>query len=195
MGQAAMMSTLGSVVTGRWVAWMLYWWASSRNVKATRRQESTASRAAHLIPLGFALWMIAAPRLPGNFLGGRFIAATPLAMMLGVALVAAGLAFTVWARVHLGRNWSATVTLKDDHELIRSGPYRLVRHPIYTGILVAFAGSALVRGEWRAALAVVIVLAALWRKLRLEERWLEETFGEAYARYRAEVAALIPFVL
>ena len=189
------MSALGSVVAGLWLAWVLYWWASSRNVKATQREESLASRAAHVIPLGFAVWFLAAPRLPGNFLGGRFLAAAPLPMMLGVALVAAGLAFTVWARIYLGRNWSATVTLKQDHDLVRSGPYRFVRHPIYSGLLVAFVGSALVRGEWRAVVAVVIAFAALWRKLRLDERWLEENFGAAYARYRAEVAALIPFVL
>ena len=189
------MSALGAVVAGLWLAWVLYWWASSRNVKATRRQESLGSRAAHVIPLGFAAWMLAAPRLPGNFLGGRFLPHEPLVMMAGVAFVAAGLAFTVWARIFLGRNWSATVTLKQDHELVRAGPYRFVRHPIYSGLLVAFAGSALVRGEWRAVVAVVIAFAALWRKLRLEERWLEETFGPAYVRYRAEVAALIPFVL
>jgi protein-S-isoprenylcysteine O-methyltransferase Ste14 len=190
-----MMSPAAPIVTVLWVAWLLYWWASSRNVKATRRQESLASRAAHVIPLAVAVWMIAAPQLPGNFLGERFLPNAPLATVLGIAAVAAGLAFTVWARIHLGRNWSATVTLKQDHELVRTGPYRFVRHPIYTGLLAAIAGSAVVRGEWRAALAVVIAFVALWRKLRLEERWLEETFGDAYLRYRADVAALIPFLL
>ena len=190
-----MMSTAARVVTALWVAWLLYWWVSSRNVKATRRRESVASGAAHIIPLAVAIWMIAAPKLPGDFLGGRIFPPAPLALIVGVAAVAAGLAFTVWARICLGRNWSGTVTLKQDHELVRTGPYRFVRHPIYTGLLVAIAGSAVVRGEWRAALAFVIAFAALWRKLRLEERWLEETFGEAYARYRAEVAALIPFLL
>ena len=77
----------------------------------------------------------------------------------------------------------------------RSGPYRLVRHPIYTGLLLAFLGTAIAIGQWRGVLALLIVFVALWRKLRLEERWLGEIFGEAYARYRAEVAALIPFLL
>jgi protein-S-isoprenylcysteine O-methyltransferase Ste14 len=190
-----MMSAAAPAITALWVAWMLYWWASSRNVKPTRRQESLASRAAHVIPLTVAVWMIAAPKLPGGFLGERLFPIAPLPVSLGVAAVAVGLAFTVWARICLGRNWSATVTLKQDHELVRTGPYRFVRHPIYTGLLVAIAGSAVVRGEWRAALAVVIAFVALWRKLRLEERWLEETFGDAYVRYRAEVAALIPFLL
>ena len=95
----------------------------------------------------------------------------------------------------LGRNWSGIVTVKQDHELVRSGPYRWVRHPIYTGLLIAFVGTAISRGEWRGVLAVLIVFAALWRKLQLEERWMIETFGDAYLRYRAEVRALIPFVL
>jgi len=115
--------------------------------------------------------------------------------LVGVLVLAGGLAFTVWARVILGRNWSGTVTLKEGHELIRSGPYRFVRHPIYTGLLVAFAGSAIARGEWRGLVALAIAFAALWRKLKLEERWLGETFGDAYERYRAEVPALIPFLL
>jgi protein-S-isoprenylcysteine O-methyltransferase Ste14 len=110
----------------------------------------------------------------------------------GVAMLLAGLAFSVWARRWLGRNWSGIVTLKQDHELVRGGPYRFARHPIYTGILVGFAGSALARNEWRGVLAVVIGYAALWRKLKLEERWMIERFGDAYRKFQAEVPALIP---
>jgi protein-S-isoprenylcysteine O-methyltransferase Ste14 len=182
-------------VPALWVAWLLYWWAASRNVKVTRRKESVTSRLGHVVPLAIAVWMFAAPRLPGGLLGGRFLPATWSVYALGVAVLFAGLAFTVWARIWLGRNWSGTVTLKEDHELIRSGPYRFVRHPIYTGLLVAFAGSAIARGEWRGLVALAIAFFALWRKLKLEERWLGETFGEAYERYRAEVPALIPFLL
>jgi protein-S-isoprenylcysteine O-methyltransferase Ste14 len=182
-------------VPGLWVAWILYWWAASRDVKATRRRESVGSRLGHVVPLILAAWMLAAPRLPGGLLGARFLPATLSVYLIGVLVLAAGLAFTVWARAIIGRNWSGTVTLKEGHELIRSGPYRLVRHPIYTGLLVAFAGSAIARGEWRGLVALAIAFAALWRKLKLEERWLGETFGDAYERYRAEVPALIPFLL
>ena len=86
------------------------------------------------------------------------------------------------------------MTVKQEHELIRGGPYAQVRHPIYTGLLLAFIGTAIVRGEWRGVLAVLIVFAALWRKLRLEERWMTETFGDEYRRYRERTAALIPFI-
>jgi protein-S-isoprenylcysteine O-methyltransferase Ste14 len=95
----------------------------------------------------------------------------------------------------LGRNWSGIVTLKENHELITQGPYNLVRHPIYTGLLVAFLGSALARGQWRGLIAVAIVFWALWRKLRLEERWMREQFGEQYVAYSKRVSALIPYVL
>ena len=87
------------------------------------------------------------------------------------------------------------MTIKEGHELITSGPYAIVRHPIYTGLLLAFVGSAMARGEWRGVLAVALVLWALWRKLRLEERWMREQFGEAYQEYCRRVSALIPFVL
>jgi protein-S-isoprenylcysteine O-methyltransferase Ste14 len=97
--------------------------------------------------------------------------------------------------VHIGTNWSGTVTIKQGHELVTTGPYALVRHPIYTGLLLALAGSALARGEWRGALAVLIALLALWRKLRLEEHWMREQFGEAYRAYSRRVAALVPFIL
>jgi protein-S-isoprenylcysteine O-methyltransferase Ste14 len=97
--------------------------------------------------------------------------------------------------LHLGRNWSGAVTIKDGHELVTSGPYALVRHPIYTGLLLAFLGSAVALGDWRGALAFALAAGALWRKLRLEERWMREQFGDAYQAYSQRVAALVPFVL
>ena len=175
-----------------WLSWCAYWLIAASNVKSTTREESPASRAGHIVPLviaGMLLWL---PRVPFLFFDDRIFPRSDALYFSGAALVAAGLLFCVWARRYLGRNWSGTVTLKQDHELIRSGPYRYVRHPIYTGLLLAFVGSALARDEWRGVVAVVIVYAALWRKLRLEERWMIETFGDAYRRFRQEVPALIP---
>jgi len=129
-------------------------------------------------------------------LGDRFLPVVSWRVwgVVGVALNFAGLLFTVWARVHLGRNWSGAVTLKQDHELITSGPYRIVRHPIYTGLLLAFAGLAVARGEWRSILGLVIMALSFWLKLRIEERLMVEQFGSAYETYRRRVNALIPFV-
>jgi len=178
-----------------WAAWAAYWFIAARSVKETRRLESPLSRAGHIIPLFIAAWLLWTPALPQHVLEGRFLPAAPATYWTGVVIVAFGLLFAIWARNVLGRNWSGLVTVKQDHELIRSGPYRYVRHPIYTGLLIAFAGSAIARGEWRGIVALAIVFVALWRKLKLEERWMIETFGDAYLRYRAEVRALIPFVL
>jgi protein-S-isoprenylcysteine O-methyltransferase Ste14 len=185
-----------ALVPGLWIVWFIYWRSASAGVKATRRRESAASRAAHIVPIvlaGLLLWVQPFPG--GGVLFQRFLPPSDGAYWAGTLLVALGLAFSVWARVCIGRNWSATVTVKEDHELIRGGPYALVRHPIYTGLLLGFIGTALVRGEWRGVLAVLIVFAALWRKLRLEERWMSETFGDQYRDYRQHTAALIPFLL
>jgi protein-S-isoprenylcysteine O-methyltransferase Ste14 len=175
-----------------WLAWLVYWFIAARNVKDTRQIESPGSRAAHIIPLIVACLLLWPARLPGDFLGERVIPWNDALYPIGVVFVAFGLLFACWARYMLGRNWSGTVTVKENHELIRSGPYRYVRHPIYTGLLLAFFGSALARDQWRGVLALVIVYLALWRKYRLEERWMEDTFGDAYRRFRAETSALIP---
>lgn len=175
-----------------WLAWGAYWLISAANTKASRRVETSASRARHVLPLVVAALLLWPPTLPGGFLCQRLLPAGPATFFSGAVVTALGLAFAVWARAHLGRNWSGIVTLKLDHELIRSGPYAWVRHPIYSGLLLALIGSAIARGEWRGVLAVAIAAAAFWAKLRLEERWMVEAFGEAYLRYRAEVPALIP---
>lgn len=176
-----------------WIGWALYWVWSSRGVKPVRRRESRASRAAHVVPLTLAAALLAVPALPG-WLGEPCCAAGPGARATAVLLVAAGLAFSVWARRVLGGNWSASVTLKDDHEIVRSGPYRCIRHPIYTGLILALAGTALARAEWRGPVALVIAVAALWRKLQMEERWLTAEFGTRYADYRRQTHALFPFI-
>jgi len=184
------------VIPFLWLASAVYWVLSASRVKATAREESIASRTAHLVPMAVAVLLLFAPRsLPWGVIGERMFAGGPATHWIGAAAVAAGLAFAAWARVHLGKNWSGTVTVKSDHELIRSGPYRFVRHPIYSGGLFAMAGTVVARGEWRGLLAVLIMFAAVWWKLQREELWMGEAFGENYAKYRSEVSALIPFVI
>jgi protein-S-isoprenylcysteine O-methyltransferase Ste14 len=188
----AMDAAYANLIPALWLIWLIYWYIAGRNVKATQRHESPASRAGHIVPLMIGAWLLWAPRLPGDAFLGKIIEPSLTLFFVGVGLVAAGLAFSIWARVHLGRNWSGTVTLKQDHELVRDGPYRYVRHPIYTGLLLAFVGCAVARDEWRVLIAIVVIYAALWRKLKLEERWMIEQFGDAYRRFIAEVPALVP---
>jgi protein-S-isoprenylcysteine O-methyltransferase Ste14 len=178
-----------------WGGWALYWWIASRNVKTAVRRESIRSRLSHVVPIGFATALLLGwPTLQHSGIAAQ--SAPRSVWVFWVAVVRRrGLLFSVWARVHLGRNWSATVTIKDQHELIADGPYRFVRHPIYTGLLVAILGTALARGDWRGMLAMAIVSWALWRKLTIEERWLAQQFGDDYAAYRRRVAALVPFIL
>jgi protein-S-isoprenylcysteine O-methyltransferase Ste14 len=108
-------------------------------------------------------------------------------------MLALGLGFSVWARRHLGRNWSAHVVVKEDHALIRTGPYRYVRHPIYTGILFAMLGMALAIGEWRALVGFAAMVVSFAIKSGQEEARMRETFSE-YGDYARQTAALIPYV-
>jgi protein-S-isoprenylcysteine O-methyltransferase Ste14 len=179
-----------------WGIWALYWWVASANVKHAIRRESLASRIMHIAPLAIAaLLLLGRPGILFPLLDLRLLPRAEYVFWTGAGLAAAGLLFTVWARLHLGGNWSGIVTIKERHELVASGPYRFVRHPIYAGLLLAFAGSAVALGDLRGVLAVAIAFAALWRKLQIEERWLSEEFGDAYAAYRRRVAALVPFIL
>ena len=177
-----------------WWAWALYWWLSSRDVKATTRRESALSRLVHLGPMVIAAAILWAPALGVPLLDARWLPRTPWAFRIGTAVTLAGLAFSVWARRHLGRNWSAVVTLKEGHELVTSGPYAIVRHPIYTGLLLGFLGSAIARGRWSGLLAIALFFVSALRKYRLEERWMREQFGAAYDDYRARVKAIVPWL-
>ncbi len=175
-----------------WLAWIAYWIISARGVKPVQRHESLASRAAHVVPLLVAVALLSVPAAPGSWPSAHWLAPSAGLALGGAVITLAGLGVSVWARRVLGANWSATVTVKDEHELITGGPYQYVRHPIYSGVLLALAGSGLASGEWRGLLAVLIAAFAFRRKWRLEERWMRETFGTAYSEYAARTPALIP---
>ena len=178
-----------------WLVWLMYWALAAIGGKPTARHERPGSRLSHSIPLVLGAAMLAAPRLLGPVLQQRFAPATPAWFWLGLSLTGCGLILTMVARAWLGANWSALVTLKQDHELVRSGPYALMRHPIYTGLLLALIGTAIAIGEWRALAGVALMAVGLVRKLIIEEQFMADQFGDAYARYRAHVHALVPFVV
>jgi len=182
------------VLAGLWLAWLALWIVWGFQTKTTARRESVGSRLSHGLPLLAAAVLMASRRLPIEWLHWRVLPASTAVAVSGLAMTAVGLTFAIWARLHLGGNWSGTITLKQDHTLVRTGPYRLVRHPIYLGLLLALLGSAIAIGEWRGLLAVALAWLALLRKASLEERWMRANFGDDYERYASEVPALIPSI-
>jgi protein-S-isoprenylcysteine O-methyltransferase Ste14 len=177
-----------------WLGWLVYWAISAISVKPVQRRESPASRWSYgaVTALGGVLLTLHMPRNP---LTQSFLPPDlwPFVAWVGVALVVLGLGFAIWARRYLGGNWSGAVVLKENHELIRGGPYGWVRHPIYAGILLALTGVAITEARVAGLAAVVLFTAGFVRKLRLEEAWLAEIFPD-YADYRASVPALIPLI-
>jgi protein-S-isoprenylcysteine O-methyltransferase Ste14 len=124
--------------------------------------------------------------------GHRFLPRQPVLDVAALVLTIAGIAFAIWARFWLGGNWSSAVSVKVGHELIRSGPYAWVRHPIYSGLLVALFGTALARARPVGFLAVALFWLGFWIKSRMEEEFMRQTFGERYTEYVRETGALIP---
>lgn len=178
-----------------WVAYILYWRVMATNVKADERVESSDTRLQRLALMLAALVLLGLQRIPLWVLDRRFLPVWPWWFRIGAAVTACGLLFSIWARHYLGQNWSREVTIKKDHELITGGPYRLVRHPIYTGLLFGLLGCAIALGEWRGLLAVALVFIALLRKLRLEEQWMRLQFGETYESYARRTRALVPYIV
>ncbi len=177
---------------GLWMSWAGYWRITAFDVKTVARRESMSSRLLHIIPLLVAALLLTLPNLPLLGLSTRFLPLSASMFWLGATLTCIGLLFAVSARHHLGKNWSGSITVKKDHELITTGLYTVVRHPIYTGLLLALIGTAITIGEWRGLFAVLIAVATIWRKLRLEEQWMQEQFGDVYQDYSYRVNALVP---
>ena len=175
-----------------WIAWNIYWTVAASKTASTVRSESAKSRSFHQYLLLLGFFLLFAP-LP--VLDRRVLPAGAIWVAIGLALQVGFFGLSISARRTLGLNWSGAITEKKDHELIRSGPYRFMRHPIYTAIIGMFLGAALVSGDLHAFLAVAVILVAYLRKLRLEEQNLAQVFGPRYEEYRRETRALIPWVL
>ena len=171
-----------------WVLFSVYWEVAAKNATAATRSESRMSRAFHVFLTNAAALLVMVP-IRGF---GRFVPTSASVMAVGLAVEALGLVVAIWARHHLGRQWSGEITIKVDHQLIRSGPYARLRHPIYTGILGMYVGAAIVTGEWLAIAGLAMIVFAYWRKIRLEEANLRQAFGAGYDAYRRESWALIP---
>ena len=172
-----------------WIAFVAYWSAAARKSARTASSESRLSRRLHVLATDFGS-LLGFRHVPP--LRGRWLPESWVFVVAGLLLQAAGFALAVWARRHLGRNWSGRVETKVGHQLVRSGPYRAVRHPIYSAMLAMLAGTALVSGHWHGLAGWALVAAALTRKLRVEERRMRETFGTEWEDWRRHSWALIP---
>ena len=188
-----LIASLHVVIAGMWLAWGVFWAVAAFRTKPTLWRESFGSRASHVILLLAAAVLLTKPQWLPPVLSERVVPSDIVLPAIGAAIVAPGLGFAVWARVHLGRNWSGIVTVKEGHALIRSGPYQAIRHPIYSGLLLAVIGTATAIAEWRGILAVICVLIGFLRKIQIEEKRMSENFAE-YAQYRQQTAALVPLL-
>jgi protein-S-isoprenylcysteine O-methyltransferase Ste14 len=179
-----------------WLAVIGYWLWSARSAKGAVMQEPFLVRlTVYWLPLVIAALLLGpGPWFGHSLLREQFVPHTTFVYSLGLGLALAGATLAIYSRVFLGHNWSATVQLKQNHELITHGPYRHIRHPIYTGFLLLFLGNAVMVGDWRGLLAVAIVFVSFWRKLRIEENWLAKHFGEPYSAYQNQTKALVPAV-
>lgn len=180
-----------------WLIVMIYWTVSSFGVKKVKSQESFFTRfVLYWLPIIIAALLLG----PGEWFGRslireNFVPHTDLVGIIGLVFSFSGAIIACYSRYLLGKNWSLSVQKKEEHELIQTGIYKIVRHPIYTGILLLFIGNTLIVGDYRGIIAVVLVFVSFWYKLLKEENVLTETFGDQYVEYKKRTKALIPFVL
>ena len=171
-----------------WIAFSLYWEFAAKNASAAKHSESRGSRALHVFLANIAILFAIAP-IRGL---GRFLPVSTILIAAGIAIEVAGLFLAIWSRRVLGQNWSGEISIKVEHELVRSGPYKRIRHPIYTALLAMYVGTAVAAGEWLSIIGLAIAFFAYWRKIRLEEANLRAAFGADYDAYCRETWAIFP---
>jgi protein-S-isoprenylcysteine O-methyltransferase Ste14 len=170
-----------------WAAFWIYWLVAALSMKRGHVQWGHELRIRALIVV-LAIILI---RLGG--FRGHGLDTDPWRAGIGLVLFALGLGFAIWARVHIGRNWGTPMSQKDDPELVTTGPYHLVRHPIYSGILIAGIGSALAL-SWLWLIAVALVGVYFFYSATVEERNLTKQFPDTYPAYKHSTKMLVPFV-
>jgi protein-S-isoprenylcysteine O-methyltransferase Ste14 len=178
-----------------WIGWALSWWLAAVWSSRAASRASVADELPYRLLTTAGFILLFAIQLRAGYHGPLRFWTLPAGIGWAMAaLCFSGFAFCWWARIHLGRLWSAFVTLKSDHRIVDTGPYGIVRHPIYTGIILATVALAVVKGTACAAAGALLVLIGFWIKARLEEGFLRKELGaESYDDYRRRVPMLIPF--
>ena len=177
-----------------WGGWLAYWAMAARGAKTTQWREPLRANWLHYALAWIGTVVLVVPGATPALLARPFLPPSTIGAVSGILLTAIGLGIAIAARITLAGNWSAAVEIKEGHALIRSGLYRYVRHPIYSGLLLAVLGSAIALDRWGAVLGLVLIFASLWLKSRHEEIRLRQALPD-YAAYAGETAALIPFLL
>lgn len=180
------------IIVALWLLLIGYWIYGIWGNKRTAYRLNPIWRILALVV--FFTLLLLFQNMPG-FFRMRLIADSDGAEWTGIAVCAAGVAFAIWARRTLGTNWSGNPTIKEGHELVQGGPYRYVRHPIYTGILLAVLGTGIGNGRVKDLVVLAFIIVTLSVKLRLEEALMLRQFPQAYPEYRKRTKAIIPFVL
>jgi protein-S-isoprenylcysteine O-methyltransferase Ste14 len=177
-----------------WAIFAIVWIIGAFTSKRSVRRQSWASRfgMVGLAILEYLLLLWAVSYF--GFAYRRFLPDSAIYLWIGLFMTVAGVMLAIWARATLGRNWSGIVTVKQNHKLIRTGPYALVRHPIYTGVTFAVFGTAIFDGEIRSIVLIVAMLSVFIHKMKIEEQFMTEQFGSEYASYQQKTKALVPFL-
>ncbi|HKD85801.1 MAG TPA: isoprenylcysteine carboxylmethyltransferase family protein [Terriglobales bacterium] len=175
-----------------WATFLVVWLILAIKTKPVQHRETVSSRLSYTIVTFAAFYLVFAGEVRAPWLRLHILPANAIVEALGVVLTAAGIALAFWARAFLGGNWSGTVTVKVGHQLVRTGPYRWVRHPIYSGLILALIGTAIERRQVRGAIAVILLYIGFKIKSRIEERTMTNTFGAEYADYSRTTGAIVP---
>jgi protein-S-isoprenylcysteine O-methyltransferase Ste14 len=185
---------MNQIVFFLWMPVFLLWAITSGASKRTVQSRSDSESRVALWVVWIAWLLLFGHGFRRPVLSAHFTEVTPATDSIGLALTVIGLGFSVWARFAIGSNWSARIELKQGHQLIRRGPYAILRHPIYSGFMLATLGTAIAFAEWSGLLAFALIVLAWGYKARLEENVMLEQFGSEYEEYRRKVKGLIPFV-
>jgi protein-S-isoprenylcysteine O-methyltransferase Ste14 len=194
MNQAIVIEQLRDWTGVLWMALAIVWVVGALRTKRTVKSQSSVSQFLYTVILVIGVYLIFAKQIGLPWLDRQLIWVTIPIVLAGLLVVLVGVAFSIWARLMLGSNWSNRVTVKEDHTLVRNGPYRIVRHPIYSGILFGMLGSVLQRGEMRCFVGVMICVLSFWLKTRAEEEFMVQRFGDEYLQYSQEAKSLVPFI-
>ena len=175
-----------------WIVLGLYVAYGVLRMKEAKQRESLLTRLPHVAAMILAFVLLFERQAHFGPLDRRFVPNSQIMGWMGIFLTGCGIALAIWARYHLGASWSAAITIHSVHSLVRAGPYARLRHPIYSGLLLAIAGSALARGEWRGLVALAIALAAWSIKAKKEESWLRREFGAEFDEHAQQAGFLLP---